>query len=457
MVDIVRHTNAHGHTVQVVDGGHDIFHSDVVGDQVGHAFLDGGLPVAVGAQLFQHFLQSVEADLFLDAVLGGVEIHEAGHVHHAVGEDDHIGVAHLDNGSVDAALGQVVGLSTGNKVAGHDQNLAGQRIGNWLRGLLTGQPGPDVQLLIELIAADLTHIVAMGVEQQALQVCHSGLHRRRLTWTQTAVDLQQGILPGLTGILLDGGQDSLVLAEHLLDLLVGLNAQGTDQAGDGNFPILINADPENIGVVGLVLQPCAAVRDYRSGVGVLVSLVHGVAVVHAGRTDDLGDNDALSAIDHEVAAIGHHRQVAHEDVLFGNDFRLGVAQANPHLDGLCVGGIPFLAFLDGILGLVFHGVVQEAQLQFTGEIRNGAHVLENLPQTFLQEPLVGVLLDLQHVGDFQDFFILRVGFTHGLAEHNVLDHCHMDHHSLSSECVLLIRSGWLSISPNYPLDSRPFL
>ena len=189
----------------------------------------------------------------------------------------------------------------------------------------------------------------------------------------------------------------------------------------------------------------------------LVGLVHLVAVIHTGRTNDLGDNDTLSAIDHEGTAIGHHGEIAHEDVLLGNDLRLGIAQTDPHLDGLCVGSVPVPAFLDGVLCLVFHGIVQEAQLQFPREIGNGANVLENLPQAFLQEPLVGVLLDFQHVGDFQDLFILRVGFTHGLAEHNVLDHCHMDHHSLSSECVLLIRLDRLSFLLNYPLDSRPSL
>ena len=165
----------------------------------------------------------------------------------------------------------------------------------------------------------------------------------------------------------------------------------------------------------------------------LVGLVHLVAVVHTGGTDDLGNDDTLGAVDHKGAAVGHNREISHEDLLLLDFVCLGVAQANPHLDGLGVGSIPVPAFLNGILCLVFHGVVQEAQLQFTGEIGNGAHILEDFPQALFQEPLVGILLDLQHVGDLQDLLVLRVGFTHGLAEHNVLDHCHMDHHSLSSE------------------------
>ena len=83
------------------------------------------------------------------------------------------------------------------------------------------------------------------------------------------------------------------------------------------------------------------------------------------------------------------------------------------------------------LGGLVHGEIQEAQLQFTGEVGDGAHILEYFLQSLIQEPLVRILLDLEHVGDLQDLLILRVGFTRGLAELYVLDHCHMDHHSLS--------------------------
>ena len=430
MVDIVRGADAHGHAVQVVDGGHDVVHNDVLGNQVVYPVGDGVLP-AVGGNGLQHFLQDREMHLLPDAVLLGVEVHEGVHPDHVVGEHLDVGVADLDDSLVDALAAQLVSLGAGDELAGHDQNLAGHGVGDRLGRFLTGQAAPDVHLLIELIPADGAHIVAVSVEQQPFQMGSGGLHRGRLTGTQTAVDFQQGLLPGLAGILVDGREDTGVLAEHLLDLLIGLHAQSADQAGDGQLAVLVDAHPEYVGVVRLVLQPCAAVRDDRSGVGVLVGLVHLVAVVHAGAADDLGNNDTLCAVDDEGAAIGHHREIAHEDFLFLDFVGLGVAQAHPNLDGLGVGSVPLFALLDGVLGLVFHGVVQEAQLQLAGEVGNGTYVLEDFPQAGFQKPLVGVLLDLQHVGDLQDLFILRVGFTHGLAVHNVLDHCHMDHHSLS--------------------------
>ena len=437
MVDVVRGADAHGHAVQVVDGGHDVVHNDVLGNQVVDPVGDGFLP-AVGRDGLQHFLQNREMHLLPDAVFLGVKVHEGVHIDHVVGEHLDVGIADLDDSLVDALTAQLMGLGAGDEFPGHDQNFAGHGVGNRLGRFLTGQAAPDVHLLIELIPADGAHVIAVGVEQQPFQMGSGSFHRGRLAGTQTAVDFQQGLLPGLAGILVDGRKNPGVLAEHLLDLLVGLHAQGADQAGDGQLAVLIDAHPEYVGVVRLVFQPGAAVGNHRGGVGVLVGLVHLVAVVHAGAADDLGNDNTFSAVDDEGAAVGHHGEIAHEDFLFLDFVGLGVAQAHPHLDGLGVGSVPLLALLDGVLGLILHGVVQEAQLQLAGEVGNGTYVLEDFPQAGFQEPLVGVLLDLQHVGDLQDLLILRVGFTHGLAVHNVLDHCHMDHHSLSfGLCCLL--------------------
>ncbi len=434
VVNVVGGAHAHGHTVEVVDGGHDVLHNDVVGNQVGIPLGNGGLP-AVGGHGFQHLLQDGEVDLLLDAVLLGVKVHEGGHIHHGVGEHLDVDIADPDDGLIDAPAAQVVGLGSGDEIAGHDQNLAGHGIGNGLGGLLAGKTAPDVHLLVELVAAHLADVVAVGVKEEPLQMGRGSLHRGRLAGTQTPVNLQQGVLPGLAGILFQGGQNPLILAEHGLDLLIGLDTQSPDQTGDRQLPVLIDPDPKYIGVIGLVFQPGAPVGDDGGGIGVLIRLVHLVAVVHTGGPDDLGDDDALRAVDDEGAAVGHHGEVAHEDLLLLDFVRLGVAQTDPDLDGLCVGGIPLLALLNGVLGLILHGVIQERQLQLAGEVGNGAHILEYLPQSRIQEPLVGILLDLQHIGDLQDLLILRVGFTHGLAVHHVFDHCHMDHHAFLSNCV----------------------
>ena len=157
----------------------------------------------------------------------------------------------------------------------------------------------------------------------------------------------------------------------------------------------------------------------------LVGLIHIVGIIHTGRADDLRNDDTLSAVNDEGAAVGHNGEITHKDILLFDFLGLGVAQPHTDLDGLCIGSVPLLALLNGVLGLVFHGVIQEAQLQLAREVGDYANILEDLAQAFIQEPLIGVLLDLQHVGHFQDLVVLRVGFTRGLAEQFVPDHCHI--------------------------------
>ena len=65
-----------------------------------------------------------------------------------------------------------------------------------------------------------------------------------------------------------------------------MGAQGTDQAGDGQLAVLVDADIEDVAQVGLILQPGAPVGDDGGGIGVVVGLVLVVGIVHAGQYGD---------------------------------------------------------------------------------------------------------------------------------------------------------------------------
>ena len=158
----------------------------------------------------------------------------------------------------------------------------------------------------------------------------------------------------------------------------------------------------------------------------LLSLIHLVTIVHTGAADDLRNDDTLSTVDHKGASLRHNGEVSHEDVLLLDLLGLGVAQAHPYLNGTGIGSIPLLALFDGILGLIFHGVIQEAQLKLAGEIGNNTNILKDLAEAFIQKPLIGILLDFQHVGHFQDLIVLCVALTQGLAIILVFDKFHID-------------------------------
>ncbi len=164
------------------------------------------------------------------------------------------------------------------------------------------------------------------------------------------------------------------------------------------------------------------IRDHGGGVDGDHGLVGGLVEIHAGRADDLGDDDALGAVDDEGAAVGHDGEVAHEDLLLLDLLGLLVAQAHTDLQRLGVGSVAGLALLLVVLGLLVHGVVDEAQLQVSGIVGHGIHVLEDLAQTGLQEPLVRALLDLQQIGHIPDLIDTGKALSQGLAVENIFWH-----------------------------------
>ena len=176
----------------------------------------------------------------------------------------------------------------------------------------------------------------------------------------------------------------------------------------------------------------------------LIRLVHLIAVVHTGAADDLGDDHALRAVDDERTAVGHQGEISHKDLLILNFARFLIVQAHAHLDGLCVGRVALLALLHRVLRRLVHAVVQKAQLEIAGVVADGVNILEHLVQTLVEEPRVGILLDLQHIRDGQDLLVLCKALSQGLAVHDVL--CARHYASSQPFCmrsVFLIRPDML--------------
>ena len=441
VVDVVGLADAVGQAVEVVDGGEDIVHHDVLGDQHVDVLADGVLQ-GLALELLAQLLHVAAVHQLLDAHLGGVKVDVAADVHHAVGEDAHVLAVHLQQHADHAGVGDLAGLVAGDDLAGLGQQLAGEGIGHGLGQLKAGDAGVEGQLLVELVAAHVGDLVAAAVKEQAVQQGLGGLHRGRIAGAQLAVDLDQALLPGGSGVLVQGGDHALVLAEDLLQALVGdgahigivhaaepggglvlvVSAHGLQEPGDGELAVLVDADVEDVVGVGLILQPGAVIRDHGGGVDGDHGLVQGLVEVHAGRTDDLGDDDALGAVDDKGAAVGHDGEISHEDLLLLDLLGLLVAQTNADLQGLGVGGVAGLALLLVVLGLLVHGVVDEAQLQIAGIVGDGIHIPEHLAQAGLQKPFVGALLDLQQIGHLLDLRGAGKALAQSFAVENIFWH-----------------------------------
>ena len=198
-------------------------------------------------------------------------------------------------------------------------------------------------------------------------------------------------------VLLDRRKDTLVLSEIGLDLLVGAEAQRTDERGHRDLSVLIDAHVEHVVDVVLVFEPCAAVRNDSGGEELFACFVVLHLIIDARRTNKLGNDDALGAVDHERAGGGHQGEIAHEDFGLLDFSRFLIEEARGHTEGRGIRGVAFLTLGNRVIGLFVELVVHKVQHEIPVEIRDAGHIVEYLLEALLEEPVVGILLDLDQV------------------------------------------------------------
>ena len=261
--------------------------------------------------------------------------------------------------------------------------------------------GLEVELLVDLVAADAAEVVALGIEEEALEQGLGVGGGRGFARAQLLVDFLEGLLLVAGRILLqraddralvDGGVDDahrldvvllkgaddllgqglegagedhallgvdhvldqheggdvlhveglddlevLDLVEEVEDIEVVAEADGAEQRGDEEFAAAaaaVEIDVEQVVVVELHLKPGAPVGDDAEGVEQLAVRVGGHLEADAGGAMELGDDDALGAVDDEGAALGHHRDVTHEDLLILDEVLLAEAELHVERDGV---------------------------------------------------------------------------------------------------------------------------
>ena len=261
MVDIVGVAHAVGQRVEVVDGGEHVVDDDVLRDEQVDVLTDRVLE-RLALELLEQAAQDDAADLAAYADLARSEIDEAGHVDHAVGEDLDVLAVHLERDGDDAGVVDGARLVAGEDLARVGEQLAGKGIGDGSGKLEAGDARVERELLVELVAADVGDVVTAVVEEQAVQQGLGGFHGGRIARTQAAVDLHQALVAALRGVLVEGGDQALVLAEDLLEALVGDGADGRvvdaaeplggvvlvvlthglEEPGDGQLAVLVDAD-----------------------------------------------------------------------------------------------------------------------------------------------------------------------------------------------------------------------
>src|SRR5262249_45373396 len=243
---------------------------------------------------------------------------------------------------------------------------------------------------------------------------------RRLTRPLLLEDLDQRLFLARRRVLLDRVVDENRVAEQVEDRLVRgrveleprrgvLGRQGAEQRRDRQLALPVDAGVDDALLVDLELEPGAAARHQVGGEDLLGRVLR-FHQVGAGRTDELRDDHALGAVDDERAPLGHHREVAHEDPLLADLAGLLVDEADHHRERGLVRQVLLPAFLDRELGLA-ELVLAELDGERAGVVLDRRDVVDRLPEPFAQEPVEGLTLDVDQVGEVEDVLETREGLA----------------------------------------------
>ena len=184
-----------------------------------------------------------------------------------------------------------------------------------------------------------------------------------------------------------------------------LRRQSAQERGDRQLPLPVDARVDDALLVDLELEPRAAARHQVRGEDLLRRVLR-LHQIGAGRADELRDDHALGAVDDEGSPLRHHREVAHEHRLLADLARLRVHEADRHRERCLVGEVLLAALLDGELRLP-EAVLAELHRQGAGVVLDGRNIVDRLPEAFAEEPIEGLALDVDQVGEVED--VLEAG------------------------------------------------
>ena len=216
-----------------------------------------------------------------------------------------------------------------------------------------------VQARVELVAPHAREVVALGVEEETAQHGRGAVEGGRLAGALLAEELDERLVLAARGVPLDGVLYVGGVLEQRQQLVVAAVAHGAQQHRHGELALAVDAHVDGALLVDLELEPGAALRHEVGDEDLLLALgLLGLHDVGARRAHQLGDHDALRAVDDEGATVGHHREVAHEHRLLADLARLLVDEAHDHGERRREGHVLVAALVDGLGGLA-EGVVAE--------------------------------------------------------------------------------------------------
>lgn len=258
----------------------------------------------------------------------------------------------------------------------------------------------DFEPLIEPIAADGAEVIALEIEEHAVDHLFGVLLGGEVARTETLVDFAIGFALIGGAIFGEGRLDIVYVAlvdidERLADLFFH-HAERFEERRHGQFTLAVDLHREDAVKVGLDLEPSTAVRDdFRTEELLALLILHGEE--HSWGADELGNDDTLDTIDDERTAFGHEGNFAEIDLLLLHFARLLHEENCLRAERRLVGDI--LVFRDArrVFRLV-EVVARQGELQVLArEVTNRIDFVEEFLEAFLPEPIIGGRLHLDEV------------------------------------------------------------
>ena len=274
----------------------------------------------------------------------------------------------------------------------------------------------EAKPLVQLVAADLRQVVALRVEEQRAQEVACVVEGRRLTRPLLLEDLDQRLFLARGRVLLDRVAHEDRVLEELEDCLIRarveheagrrvLRGKRPQERRDRQLALPVDAGVDDALLVDLELEPRAAAR-HQVGDEDLLGRVLRLHQVGAGAADELRDDHALGAVDDERPPLGHHREVAHEDPLLADLAGVLVDEADRHRERGLIRQVLLAALLDRDRRQA-ELVITELDCERSGVILDRRDVVDRLAEAFVQEPLEGLTLDVDQVGEVENVLETR--------------------------------------------------
>ena len=414
MVDIVGAAKAPIEVEHIVDGREDIIGDDMFRDKfVNVLFEESDECFFIVACFFSNCGDNGETNFFVDEELfefffGKVYIIFG--IDHVVGDNFDLVTVNVNKNFANTFFVKESCVISGKGCACFEKNFAGKRICcRFCKGHACNTSF-ESKFFVVFVTSDAGDIISSCVEEEVVEVLLTGFDRGRFTGTKFSVNFEKCLFSGFGCVFFKSCEEHRLFAEIIKDLCVTSESKGSDESGDGKFSVLIDSYAENIVKVAFVFKPCTSVRDNSACEKFLTGFVVVHGEIYAGRTDKLGYNNTLCAVNYKSAGRGHNREISHEDILFFDLAGFLILQSCSYTKGGCISHVALFAFLDGIFGLVFDMIIDEVQNKVSGIISDGRNITENFLKTFFKEPSIRVFLNLDEVRHIEDF--LDLGKTH---------------------------------------------